>query len=232
MGIDNRYCLVLLFIVFIAALVFLIIKYQKEIRHNSELQKKSGEFGDLSSGIEEYKEEIRKLISEIQEKKERGKNLRELAERCEEYRSKVITGMLEVDVLLSYKEKLCKERDVRISYEIAEIKRPILKEEEYLSLFGNLINNAIEAAERCDNKEISVRARTVKEYWILKVINTKPEKEHPIENGMATTKEDTKNHGIGSKVIDRIAKKNRGKIKRCDYGDTFEVTVLIPVNEI
>ena len=48
---------------------------------------------------------------------------------------------------------------------------------------------------------------------------------------MATTKNNSRDHGLGSKIVKRIVKKHKGALDYTDYGDYFEVISVIPVSD-
>lgn len=225
MNIDVRYILIATLVFLCVLFGFLVWGETREARRSRELAREKDTVSGSMADIEKYRQKIRDLIEEIQRRKSQGENAAELIRQCEEYKILSITGLMNVDVLLSYKQRICNENNIECVYEIGRITHPVLQEKEYLSLLGNLIDNAIEASLKWQERKISVKAHEIMGKWTLKVSNTKSSDEHPLETGMATTKTDRENHGIGSKVVDMIVKDNKGQINRYDKGDIFEVFV-------
>ena len=138
------------------------------------------------------------------------------------------TGILEVDRLVYRKDCLCKEKGIDCCWRIGLIPENILSRRDLTSLLGNLLDNAIEAAEK-KGKWIRVEAKVRRGNWVLFVENSKLSEEAPLRNDLETTKEDREQHGLGSGIVDDIIRSSDGYIKRRDEGDRFKVFAAIPV---
>lgn len=221
---DNRFILIGLFIIIIVALFGIVTRFVLALKANESLKNK-GELTDL----ENYRAEIDSLINEIDEARNSRESIKEYIRKSEEYRNKVITGLMSLDALLNYKEKVCEKKKISLEYRIAHFRNRTMEDMEYISLFGNLIDNAIEAAELTDARTISLDSKELKGMWIIKIANSKLSDVMPLDNNLKTTKADEKNHGIGTKVIKKIVDAHDGSLAMHDNGDSFEVVIGIPV---
>lgn len=104
-----------------------------------------------------------------------------------------------------------------------------IDEVDLCNLLGNLLDNAIEACEKCRDKqriiEIKLRARDDK--YILEVENTAPENALESNKHLATTKDDASRHGYGIKSIKSIAEKYSGMVNFRQVGERFRTTVIL-----
>lgn len=179
--------------------------------------------------LKNYKREILSLLDEINACASAGGDMRVLAEECRKYTGERVSGITIVDTLLSYK-KACGQRE-QISMEIAMSKLPDLpfSDTEYVGLFGNLLDNAMEAAARTDKPWVKLESFQRGGQWLLKVTNSKPAADKPLECAMATAK--GSGHGLGTKIISKIVKRHKGAVEYKDLGETFEAMVVFSAAE-
>lgn len=108
-----------------------------------------------------------------------------------------------------------------------------IDEVDMCNLLGNLLDNAIEACEKCSGKqriiEIKLRARDDK--YILEVENTAPENALESNKRLATTKDDASRHGYGVKSIKSIAEKYNGMVNFLQDGERFKSTVILSTTQ-
>ena len=215
-------------LIVIAAVIYIITKskYKKEF-----LEKKQELQASQLKEIEQYEREISMLLDEINSKKQNSEFLQELVSDCEKYAGQRYSGNPIGDALLASKQKLCEDSEVALEISAGTLKCTALTDEEYIGIFGNLLDNAIEAAQRTENPQVSLSSTITGGQWILTVRNSKPANEAPLENNMATTKNNSRDHGLGSKIVKRIVKKHNGALDYTDYGDYFEVISVIPVSD-
>ena len=93
-------------------------------------------------------------------------------------------------------------------------------------LYGNLLDNAIEACNYVepDERFIRMKSKIMNGNLILSVVNSKQEKRNLV---LVTTKPDKENHGRGVKSIRKVVDKYDGTIEFEDKGDMFEVTGIL-----
>ena len=213
-------------ILLIALLLFIYINLK--IRYKNALllhQKKLQE--ERNRELAQYKQEISDLIDAITAEVDDDEKLENLVDRCRRYTNELIFNKPVVDALIAYKKNICENKKISLELNIRQTIPDKLSDEECIGVLGNLIDNAIEAAERVENPWVRISSKIVQGQWLLRVENAKLPTERPLENHLQTTKEDWKNHGIGSKIIDRIVRKYKGEIMRTDDGDRFEVLIAI-----
>ena len=107
-----------------------------------------------------------------------------------------------------------------------------MDEMDIYSLFGNLLNNAIEACQGQKDPWLRVSCGPVKSYLAIEVENSVSGdimKENPT---LSTTKKDSQSHGIGLRILKRIAEQYNGVLHYEMKGsDCFSVQLLLNLEE-
>lgn len=102
-----------------------------------------------------------------------------------------------------------------------------LDDKDLCALIGNILENAIEAAEKADSQNITFSIKKENHRLYIKCENTFSVT--PIvQNGeFITTKKEKQYHGIGTKNIKSIVKKYNGETEFA-FDDLFHVSIVIP----
>lgn len=107
---------------------------------------------------------------------------------------------------------------------------PEFVELDMVTLFENLLDNAIEACTNVEHPHISCHCKITeqKNYQII-IANTKSKHIHPLDTNFSTTKKDNMNHGNGIRIINSIVQKYNGTIDFSDKGTFFITDIHLPV---
>ena len=215
-SIPARY--LVFFVMALFALAFAVFSlYERKTRRQTE---KSREHRDEIR--QQHRTNVPSLQQQLQEAEHRQDRFFQETESTDR-----ITGNASVDLILQRLDRLCQEKDVSFTCHIGRIPDLPISDQQLASLFGNVLSNAIEAAEKVRG-EVLFECRTMKGQWVLTVENSKPADEAPLEHGMRTTKEHGE-HGLGTGIIDSIVTKADGYIKRTDNVETFRTFIAIPM---
>ena len=142
---------------------------------------------------------------------------------------RIYTNHPVVDTILNMKRQEAMNRGVNINFMCGDLRDIKLKENEIIILLGNLLVNAIEAAEKCESDRI-VLVRIVREerQMVITVKNSYDGLLH-MENGrIMTSKPDEENHGYGLAAIQDIAEGYDGIFAVHAEEDYVKATILIP----
>lgn len=115
-------------------------------------------------------------------------------------------------VLLQFRER-CKKQNIVFQCDVRENCLTTLDAPSITTLYGNLLSNAIEAAESSDDRiiELSVTRNEEQEIVIISVVNSCDTAPIPDSNGrFHTRKRDRGVHGVGLKSIQRIVDRHDG----------------------
>ena len=230
---DAQIRMLIIFIGAVAIAIVFVLLYRalKSKRQNADLNMQRELAEEELDLLKEYEQSILDLFAEIEEGRCDTQTALAISEQCKEYiGGSNLTGQPIADALFAYKRKECDDKGVSLEIESAAFPKEGLEGEEYVGILGNLIDNAIEAAVKTENPWVHVKSMQKAGQWILVVTNSKLAQLTPLESEMKTTKLDADNHGLGTKIVKKIAKKHKGVVKYKDNGDSFEAMIAIPVN--
>ena len=100
------------------------------------------------------------------------------------------------------------------------------------ALFGNALDNAVEAAKDAADRHITVRARAEKGLLMLRVVNAYAGKREEKPDGLfGTTKADQRAHGFGLRGMREIAARYGGTLEAAARDGKFELVACLPLAE-
>ena len=113
-------------------------------------------------------------------------------------------------ILLRFAEE-CENKGIAFQCDVRENTVSFMDAPSITTLFGNLLSNAMEAAEQSEEPNIELSVTPSQDSVILSVANTCVEPPKKDENGMLlTTKAEPSLHGFGLKAINRIVRRYHG----------------------
>lgn len=178
--------------------------------------------------------DIKKRIRILGEKEELDqKALGEITDAVRIYDSTINTGNPVLNVILTDKSLYCEQNQIRFGCMIDGENLQFISSMDMYSLFGNLLDNAIEAVKKLKNPEKAVINLSVRKMKGVLLIHCENYFDGNIvcENGLPlTTKNDTDYHGFGIKSIRFVAEKYGGTMTITPEEDIFNVNITIPLN--
>ena len=147
------------------------------------------------------------------------------------YDSQVKTSNAALNTLLSEKGLYCTEHGIRLTNIIDGDAVSFMTPVDIFTLFGNMLDNAIEAVEHIEKKEKQVISLTVQRRGGFVVIEMNNYYTGIVElkDGIPkTSKRDDRMHGFGISSVRQIAMKYGGAAEIALDGDIFIITVTIP----
>ena len=138
---------------------------------------------------------------------------------------KTMTGISEIDLILDYKHRQMEYSGILFSLDIQVDALP-LSGENFMIVLGNLLDNAIEGARKCEEGErkIYLSMKNANEMFWLKIKNTCTGEG---DGGLETTKADSIYHGWGMKNVKEIVRSAGGEVDYVCEENWFEVNILI-----
>ena len=158
---------------------------------------------------------------------ELGKYLNEITDEIWSKKSRRWTGNRILDIILNQKKMAAEEKGIEFDVEAVALKDRFLTDSETSSLFGNLLDNAIEACEKISDEEkwISVSIRRQKELLFIEVANTASQAPKEENGKFITSKEEKDIHGIGFGNVRKIVEKYGGDIVYQFHRGIFKVNI-------
>lgn len=158
--------------------------------------------------------------------------LQELTQSIRIYDTTFKTGNEALDILLVEKLMLCENKGIRFDCMAEGTILSFMSQSDIYSLFGNAIDNAIEAVDKLsdpDRRCLSIKVRAEKNMAVLHFENFYQESLVFEEGIPKTTKQDTRYHGFGMKSIRMITEKYHGFLSVKANQEIFTVNILIPL---
>jgi|GEM_PF-524691 len=160
-------------------------------------------------------------------------SVEELKKELDTYQSFYHTGNDTLDILLTQKALLAQSKGIRISYIVEGKAFSFLSENDLVSLFGNLLDNAIEATSKEKEENRLVKLWAVKRNGLVMVKEENPASlPLSFKDGLpVSTKEDPLFHGYGMKSLSYLVGKYHGEMNVKQEDGWFFVSMVLPAPE-
>ena len=147
--------------------------------------------------------------------------LNELSDDMLEYNFHVWTGNHMLDMILNQKGKDAQNQNTVMQIDTEVFSTLPFTDREIISLFGNLLDNALEACEKINDKERWIKIKIKKKNLLLyiEIANVLEEMPKQIQKEFVSNKKDNGLHGYGMKNIQDIVKKYDGIFEYKVYED-------------
>jgi hypothetical protein len=156
--------------------------------------------------------------------------LEEMERLISAYDSDVKTGNSALDVILTEKSLYCNHNGISLSCMADGKQLDFMNESDIYSVFGNMIDNAIEAVQKLDDdsKVIGISVKRIKDFVFVNV-NNFYNGEIKFHQGLPlSTKGDNMNHGFGVKSVKMIVESYGGELKVTAENGIFNTDLIFP----
>lgn len=162
-----------------------------------------------------------------------GRVLDELGQQVDVYDSVVKSGNDALDTILTEKSLVCQKRGITLSVIADGALLDFMAPADLYSLFGNALDNAIEATGRlADPEQRLIRLALFRQggFAVARVENYFDSNlRHDADGALATTKRNRERHGFGVKSIRHIARSYGGELTIDAADHWFDLRVLLPL---
>lgn len=178
----------------------------------------------------DLRHQIRSLRTDVRQVDSRA--LQEIEQAVDIYDGVFDTGNPALDVILTEKSLLCGRSDIRLSCIADGTAIGFLSEEDIYALFGNALDNAMEAVQKLPDpaqRGIGLQVRAIQQLLSIHLEN------HfagtlTFRDGLPLTgKQDRRYHGYGMRSMSMIAEKYGGCLTASAKGQVFHLNVMIPI---
>lgn len=192
---------------------------------NSELRRFKHDFCNIESGL-------RELIA----KNRNDEALKMLADSKSQFLENEMcynSGNGIVDAILNDKQNKAAQCNADIIFE-GHIPTDIVSPADLCIIFGNTLDNAIEACEELPSgmvKNINVNCKYGKDFVFIDISN--PTKKEKLRKGkiIETTKSDKENHGFGLYSLSKVLKKYDGSFETSIENNIFTIEIELETNQ-
>ena len=142
----------------------------------------------------------------------------------------VRTGIEAVDYILSQKEKWASEKGIDMSIHAEYPKNCSIDSVDLCTILTNLLDNAIEACERCSpeiERKIKLTIRRIHQFIIIKIENSSSTTPTIRNEKMMTTKINKSMHGWGIQNVRAAVEKYHGVMEYDYKNNIFTMNVML-----
>jgi hypothetical protein len=135
------------------------------------------------------------------------------------------------NAILSERVSKAKELEVELLLFVEKnINLDFISDADMISLFGNLLDNAIEAAEKCEigKRNVNIKIFMGTNYFLIfHIENSFCVKVKKVGDKLMTSKNDSKHHGLGIGIVMSLAEKYGGSLNLIQKDDKFLTTLAV-----
>ncbi len=133
-----------------------------------------------------------------------------------------------VNAVMSFKAEEMERRGILADLQIALPADLSIADTDLCALFGNALDNAIEAAQNTEERKIKVRCKAERGLFMLRVENSRSGQ---VQEDLRTTKADKKFHGFGLAGMREMVTRYDGCLEAGAKDGSFELVVSIPLGQ-
>ena len=154
--------------------------------------------------------------------------LKELEDNISIYDSTIKTGNDALDIILTEKSLLCNKENIQFSCIVDGQKLNFMKNEDIYAMFGNIVDNAIEAVLKVEpsKRTISLRGRVVDNMMVINASNYYTDEIIYKDGEIQTSKEEKFYHGFGLRSIQYVCQRYGGEATFTAENNVFTVNLL------
>lgn len=183
----------------------------------------------INTRSHDLKKQISLLLASPDKSDETRSALQEVRLAIDDYDRQAKTGNPALDVLLTQKLMQADAQRTSLTYLVDGAEFARLGEVDLYAIFGNLLDNALEATAQIDDtarRVISLRAVRTRQMLVVSCENYVAD--GPAGGIGATTKHDRDNHGFGLRSTQMAVERHGGNLEAEAAGAVFRVRAVLP----
>lgn len=209
--------------------------FKMQVKSQTDMYKSiSANYDKQKRKTHEYRNQIVCIESLLSKKKyeELEKYIESIYGDLHEETEVINTNHVIVNAILNTKYQEMVNKGIVFVFRVNDLSEIWIEDEDIVTILSNLLNNAIEACEKCPDRKI-IKLKFIKEdeKVIIAVKNTFHGPIRYEEGELITSKiADSEEHGVGIKNVERIIWKYRGSHvkKESENGKEFIFSIIIP----
>ena len=246
-----EYFVVSIIIIMLLVLIIMIREYRKKkeknkiLSHNVEILNKQLDYQwKHYNDIKKHQDEVKRHWHDIKrhsslilnlienEEYEKAKDyIRSITEEISEVENKKVSKNKIIDAILSNKIEECNLKNINLTMDIKIPEILNISDFDICVIFGNILDNAIEACENINNNEIGkyidIKSKLINKQLYIYIENSKEGDIIEKKNKFITSKKDKYNHGLGLENVKKSIEKYNGKIRINYDKNIFKLSILM-----
>lgn len=225
--------LILLYVLTVSAVIPKMIERKLETYQNRLINRQYEEIRSSYKEMRAFRHDYRNHMQALKVYIENGE-----MEKCRDYilqmdqdlndvDQMVKSGNAMADAIINSKLSLAREKNIKLNTTLKIPEKLPLSDMEFCAVFGNLMDNAIEACEKIADREerfIRIYIGTFKKQFYISITNATAKTKRVTTYATGKGGE----HGFGLYRIDTIVKKHGGYLNRKNEPGVFATEVLLP----
>lgn len=242
---ENVYLLFAIGLVLITVAAFYlicdIVKRERRIREDDLFREKVKNQTEMYRSVydnyevqrkraHEYKNQIMCMEALLQKKEygELEKYITEIGGKLTDTDSNINTNNALIDAIINTKYREMEERGILLVMKFNEMADLWMDDEDVVVILSNLLNNAIEACEKCEEKTVKMKLMKESDDIIISVRNTYNGEIVMKGEEIQTSKNDKAEHGLGIKNVIEAVEKYGGSYSINHDEKEFAFSICIP----
>lgn len=131
-----------------------------------------------------------------------------------------------LNIIINDKIDYCEKNGIRFEADIQEVLIDYMKPIDITTVFGNILDNAIEASEKAEDKRITLQIHPFNEFIYIQLSNSFSGRIQWSAKGKPLTGKGEK-HGIGLENVEKVLKDYNGSMQFSVSEQTFTVEIMI-----
>ena len=221
------------------------ITYQQQIEENSEYIRLKSEYDKLQTeksyydilerqnqNLMLYAHDAKNHLAAIQARNRDpaiASYIAKMTDQLNTYSKSCRSGNLMLDVMIGKYVLDCERRGISFDYNVRSCNLKKMEDMDLVAVLGNLMDNAVTAAEQSARKQISLETTIRNGFDIVILSNSCAAPPNTCSGTLITSKEDRKLHGFGLKSVKKVLRKYHGDFEWTydERAGIFTVTVMI-----
>lgn len=187
--------------------------FRERVKNETRMYRQISENYDEQCKREhEYKNQMM-VLSALAQNRELEELDKYLDKSCKEIAHRIDaidTNHVIINAILNTKYQEAKQKGITFVLKINDLSNLLIADEDIVVILSNLLNNALEACEKCGEKMVKVKFVRENGQIVLSVVNTFVGAPMIINGRYQTNKEDMPMHGMGIRNVKEVVKKYGG----------------------
>ncbi len=232
-------------LILLVSTVLLFITYQNQIEKDRESMQIKNEYARLQTEktyytiLEQQNEHLMvyahdakkhlAAINSLNEDPQIGNYISKLSEQLADYTRYCHSGNKLLDVMIHKYSVDCELRGIHFEYDVKSCNLSDVSDLDLVAILGNLMDNAVTAAEHSREKYISLATSWRNDYSVVIISNSSDCPPKAVGGTLVTSKRNFASHGFGLKSVKQALKNYEGDFDWSydNQNHMFTVTVML-----